>query len=125
MKLPETESCRRESVKGNSKPSATLVENPAEGFSDGSSTLPASTKRALHEHLLFPRRVRGTGEVVVSTRISTFRKFLDVLISFISLDTVRIRVKLHMSTLKTIFLVLLLTYMAVCGIIRNVLEGIA
>ena len=43
MKLPEPGSCRREPGKGNFKPSATLVESPADGFSDGGSTPPAST----------------------------------------------------------------------------------
>ena len=37
-----------------------------EGFSDGSSTLPASTRWTLHEHLLFQRRLCRKGVAVMS-----------------------------------------------------------
>ena len=37
-------------------------------FSDGSSTLPASTRWTLHEHLLFQRRLCRKGVAVMSTQ---------------------------------------------------------
>ena len=43
MKLLKPISCRREIGRGNVKPPDTLVESLVEGFSDGSSILPAST----------------------------------------------------------------------------------
>ena len=58
MKLPERGPCRRGPWKGNVKSAATLVEGLVDRFSDASSTLDASTKRVLGEHILFRRRVR-------------------------------------------------------------------
>ena len=43
MKLPERGSCRWEPREGNFRTTATLVEGRVDRFSDGSSTLPAST----------------------------------------------------------------------------------
>ena len=44
MKLLKPISCRREIGRGNVNSPDTLVESLVEGFSDGSSILPASTK---------------------------------------------------------------------------------
>lgn len=58
MKLPERGPCRRGPRKGNVKSAATLVEGLVDRFSDASSTLAASTKWVLDEHLFFQRRFR-------------------------------------------------------------------
>ena len=53
MKLLKPISCRREIGRGNVNSPDTLVESLVEGFSDGSSTLPASTKRVLNKLFYF------------------------------------------------------------------------
>lgn len=47
-----------------------------EGFSDGSSTLPASTRWTLHEHLLFQRRLCRQGVAVMSKQKARRARYL-------------------------------------------------
>ena len=62
MKLLKPISCRREIGRGNVKAPDTLVESLVEGFSDGSSILPASTKNEISPRGLFSFLVDKTRE---------------------------------------------------------------
>lgn len=67
MKLPKPGARLLAPGGGNLKLQAAPGEVHVNAFSDGSSTLPASTKWTLHEHLLFQRRLCRQGVAVMPT----------------------------------------------------------